>query len=102
MVRCQSINDDKAVIIYPGYRITLYKDTSYGGSACSVENNSDQAASIRINCLNSFQIANYTANNVWTNIAAINSGTFGQNGTESVSLFYAGTGGAEITSDIFS
>eukprot|EP01031_Cornospumella_fuschlensis_P024679 gene24679-29821_t len=79
--------------------------TLYWGGIASVENNSERVASIRINRLNSFQIARFTSSNSWTNVAAINAGSYGLSGTRSIKLFYgslnAGTA-VEIVSDLFS
>ncbi|RYE57567.1 MAG: hypothetical protein EOP48_05530 [Sphingobacteriales bacterium] len=76
MIRLGKINDDRAIDIYPGYSCTLYKDTSYIGSWVSIENISDQIASIRINRLNTSTIAIF--NGSWYNVAAVNSGSYGQ------------------------
>eukprot|EP01031_Cornospumella_fuschlensis_P025587 gene25587-30898_t len=106
MQRLQTINSDKGIILYPGYSCTLYKDTSYGGGIASAENNSERVAYIRINRLNSFQIARFTSSNTWANVAAVNAvSSYGQNGTKSVKLFYGSlnAGNAvEIISDLFS
>ncbi|RYH26289.1 hypothetical protein EON65_14790 [archaeon] len=104
MIRIGTTNSDKAIVLYPNYSIKVYKSTSYSGSTTTLCNHSNQIASIRTNQLNTDGVAIYE-NGSWSGVAAINSGSFGQNSISSIKLYYGsislGTQ-VEITSSIFS
>eukprot|EP01031_Cornospumella_fuschlensis_P036871 gene36871-44732_t len=104
MQRLARQNDDRAIVLNPGYSIELFKGTSYTSSWTRVENLSNEIATVRTNRLNNSTLASYI-NGHWQSLAAAGSGSYGQNQSSSVRLYYGSfTDGTqvEIASSLFS